>query len=77
MNTTENTERPKLKLNFGANPLTLNTNASTLVAGSAHKRVVVFEKPKSDIKYFFENNTKKWYFLKSNFQRHICHQFLS
>ncbi|MGX6959666.1 MAG: ProQ/FINO family protein [Rickettsia endosymbiont of Pentastiridius leporinus] len=39
------TERPKLKLNFGANPLTLNTNASTLVAGSALKKVVVFEKP--------------------------------
>ncbi|WCR55955.1 ProQ/FINO family protein [Rickettsia asembonensis] len=43
MNT--NTERPKLKLNFGANILTLNTNASTLVAGSALKKVVVFEKP--------------------------------
>ncbi|KJW03804.1 ProQ/FINO family protein [Rickettsia argasii] len=50
MNTVANTERPKLKLNFGAKPLTLNTNASPLVAGSALKKVVVFEKPKSDIK---------------------------
>lgn len=50
MNTVANTERPKLKLNFGAKPLTLNTNASPLVAGSALKKVVVFEKPKSDVK---------------------------
>ncbi|HJD66731.1 MAG TPA: ProQ/FinO family protein [Rickettsia endosymbiont of Bembidion nr. Transversale] len=50
MNTTGSTERPKLKLNLGAKPLTLNTNASTLVAGSALKKVVVFEKSKSDVK---------------------------
>lgn len=50
MNTNTNTERPKLKLNFGTKPLTLNTNASTLVAGSALKKEVVFEKSKSDVK---------------------------
>ncbi|MFU7501467.1 MAG: ProQ/FINO family protein [Candidatus Tisiphia sp.] len=48
MNKIGNTERPKLKLNFGAKPLTLNTNASSLVTVSALKKVVVFEKPKSD-----------------------------
>lgn len=50
MNPSINTERPKLKLNFGSKPLILNTNASTLVAGSALKKVVVFEKSKSDVK---------------------------
>lgn len=50
MNTTESTERPKLKLNLAVKPLTLNTNANPLVAGSALKKVVVFEKPKSDVK---------------------------
>ena len=49
MNTTTNTERPKLKLNFGAKPLALNTNGGALVVGSALKKVVVFEKPKSSI----------------------------
>ncbi|MGU9987378.1 MULTISPECIES: ProQ/FINO family protein [unclassified Rickettsia] len=44
MNTTANTERPKLKLNLAAKPLSLNTNTSTLVAGSALKKVVVSEK---------------------------------
>ena len=48
MNTVANTERPKPKLNLATKTLTLNTNASTLVAGSALKKVVVFEKPKSD-----------------------------
>jgi hypothetical protein len=50
MNTTENTERPKLKLNLAAKPLILNTNASPLVTGPTLKKVVVFEKPKSDVK---------------------------
>lgn len=45
MNTIGNTERPKLKLNFAAKPLTLNTNASSLVTVSSLKKVVVFEKP--------------------------------
>jgi len=45
MSTIASTEKPRLKLNFGAKPLTLNTNASPLVAGSALKKVVVFEKP--------------------------------
>ena len=49
MNTVANTERPKLKLNFGAKPLALNTNGGALVVGSALKKVVVFEKPKSSI----------------------------
>ena len=50
MNTIENSERPKLKLNLAAKPLALNTQASSFVAGSALKKVVVFEKPKSDVK---------------------------
>ena len=45
-----NTERPKLKLNLVTKPLTLNTNANPLVTGPALKKVVVFEKPKSDVK---------------------------
>jgi hypothetical protein len=49
MNTIENTEKPKLTLNLAAKPLTLNTNASPLVAGSALKKVVVFEKPKESV----------------------------
>lgn len=48
MNTSTNTERPKLKLNFGARPLTLNTNANPAVIGPALKKVTVFEKPKFD-----------------------------
>ncbi|EER20862.1 MULTISPECIES: hypothetical protein [spotted fever group] len=48
MNTITNTERPKLKLNFGAKPLTLATNANSLVLSPALKKVVVLEKPKSD-----------------------------
>ena len=50
MNTVANTERPKLKLNFGAKPLALNTNGGALVVGSSLKKVVVFEKLKSDVK---------------------------
>ncbi|MGX6960489.1 MAG: ProQ/FINO family protein [Rickettsia endosymbiont of Pentastiridius leporinus] len=49
MNTIANTERPKLKLNFGVKPLKLNTNANPLVAGPAIKKVVVFEKPKESV----------------------------
>lgn len=49
MNTVANTDRPKLKLNLAVKPLTLNTNGGALVAGSALKKVVVFEKPKSDV----------------------------
>jgi len=45
MNTNTNTERPKLKLNFAAKPLTLNTNRGPLVAGPTLKKVVAFEKP--------------------------------
>ncbi|WP_017443568.1 ProQ/FINO family protein [Rickettsia gravesii] len=48
MNTLTNTDKPKLKLNFGAKPLTLNTNATSLVPGLASKKVVVFEKPRED-----------------------------
>ena len=47
MNTLENPE--KLKLKLAAKPLALNTNASPLVASSALKRVVVFEKPKESM----------------------------
>ena len=50
MNTVANTERPKLKLNLTAKPLALNTNGGALVVGSSLKKVVVFEKPKSDVK---------------------------
>ncbi|WP_395476860.1 ProQ/FINO family protein [Rickettsia endosymbiont of Pantilius tunicatus] len=50
MNTVANTERPKLKLNLATKPITLNTNASSLVAGSPLKKVVVFENPNRDIK---------------------------
>ncbi len=50
MNTLKNTAKPKLKLNLAAKPLTLNTNASPLVVGPTLKKVVVFEKPKSDVK---------------------------
>jgi len=45
MNTIENTEKSRIKLNLAAKPLTLNTNASPLVTGPALKKVVVFEKP--------------------------------
>lgn len=49
MNTTTNTERPKLKLNFGAKPLTLVTNSNSAVATDpSPKKVVVFAKPKAD-----------------------------
>jgi hypothetical protein len=50
MNTIENTEKPKLRLNLATKSLALNTSASSLVVGSALKKVVVFEKPKSDVK---------------------------
>ena len=50
MNTVANTEKPKLKLNLATKPLALNTSASSLVAGSALKKVVVFEKPKACVK---------------------------
>ncbi|WP_085065844.1 ProQ/FINO family protein [Rickettsia peacockii] len=50
MNTITNTERPKLKLNFGAKPLTLATNANSLVLSPALKKIVVFEKPKESVK---------------------------
>lgn len=48
MNTTPNTERPKLKLNFGAKPLTLATNSHAVVTGPSAKKVAVVVKPKSD-----------------------------
>lgn len=49
MNTIANTERPKLKLNLAAKPLTLNTNASPLITGPAIKKGVISEKPKESI----------------------------
>lgn len=48
MNTTINTERPKLKLSFGTKPLTLATHSNSVVTGSAAKKVVFVAKPKSD-----------------------------
>ncbi|WP_419235398.1 ProQ/FINO family protein [Rickettsia endosymbiont of Nabis limbatus] len=50
MNTIENSEKPKLKLNLAAKPLILNTNASFLATGPTLKKVVVFEKPKNGVK---------------------------
>lgn len=50
MNTMATTGEPKLKLNSTAKPLTINTNANPLMQGPALKKVVVFEKPKSDVK---------------------------
>ncbi|MFV9890139.1 MAG: ProQ/FINO family protein [Rickettsia conorii subsp. raoultii] len=48
MNTMATTGKSKLKLNLTAKPLTLNANS--LMQGPALKKVVVFEKPKSDVK---------------------------
>ena len=40
MNTTQNTERPKLKLNYGAKPLILTTNSNANLAVAGHKAKV-------------------------------------
>lgn len=48
MNTTPHTERPKLKLNLGAKPLTLATNSHTVVTSPSSKKVVGGAKTKSD-----------------------------